>query len=469
MTPNWFATIALAAWPLVAIVLYRTKPFPEATLWTVLGGLLLLPAGASIKIEMIPAFDKNSIPSLCTLIGCIALAPRRQIKAKFGAVEILAIMCVVGPVFTSLSNNDAIIIGERILPGVGYYDGISALLSQVLFFLPFFVGRRFLQRPANTETVLQVLLTAGIFYSLLMLFEIRMSPVFSSWIYGFFPSGFSSEMRYGGFRPVVFMSNGLAAAFFLATAFLAAAAFWRVRVSIRSLPGGAVTAYLGVVLILCKSAGALIYAVCVGIFIQWFSPKAQMRLAVVLVSVALLYPVLRLTGNFPSNALVDTAMAVNKERAESLKTRFDQEQQLLERASQRFLFGWGRYGRNRVYEEQYGKDISITDGAWIEVIGQFGIVGFFAQFGLLALPVFRLFSALKSVASEREKVFLGALALIVALNLVEQIPNSSMSAWNWLLAGALLGRAEYLRAMMYAPRKSPGPDGLETRSMRMAR
>ena len=47
---NWFATLALLAWPLVALWLYQTRPVSQATLWTILGGYLLLPVGASIKL-----------------------------------------------------------------------------------------------------------------------------------------------------------------------------------------------------------------------------------------------------------------------------------------------------------------------------------------------------------------------------------------------------------------------------------
>jgi hypothetical protein len=458
MTANWFATVAIFTWPIVAIILYRTRSFSEATLWTILGGLLVLPSNISIKLEMIPAFDKNSIPNLCALTGCIALASRqRTVKPGFGVAEILAVAAIVGPVFTSISNHDTLVYGPTVLPGVGYYDGISALLSQLLFLLPFFIARRFLQKSSDTEAIMRVLVIAGLLYSVLMLFEIRMSPVLSSWVYGYFPSGFGSEMRYGGFRPVVFMKNGLTAAFFMMTAFLAAVAFWRLKTSIiRSFPPAGVSAYLSVVIILCKSAGALIYAGCIGFFVGWSKPKLQVRIAVVIATIGIFYPVLRMTNNFPTSVLLETAMTFSQERAESLKVRFDQEQQLLAHASQRFLFGWGRYGRNRLYEENYGKDISITDGAWIQILGQFGIVGFLAQFGLLALPVFRGMSALRFTSSARDRVFLAALTLIVALNLIEQIPNSSMSSWNWLLAGALLGRAEYLKAVANSPTKSFG-------------
>ena len=147
---------------------------------------------------------------------------------------------------------------------------------------------------------------------------------------------------------------------------------------------------------------------------------------------------------FPSDQLVDFAAALNQERADSLKVRFDQEEQLIERASQRFLLGWGRYGRSRVYEDS-GKDSSLTDGFWIITFGQFGIIGFLAQFGLLSLPVFRSLAAIRQAGPKHETVFLGALVLIATATVVEQLPNASITPWSWLLAGALLGRIERIQ------------------------
>src|SRR5262249_44908933 len=108
-------------------------------------------------------------------------------------------------------------------------------------------------------------------------------------------------------------------------------------------------------------------------------------------------------------------------------------------------FGWGRWGRSRVYDEESGKDLTVTDGRWIITIGQFGLLGFLAEFGLLALPVFYAGSALRFAGSPREMVALTALALIVSINIVDLLPNASVSPWTWLLSGALLGRAESLR------------------------
>ena len=87
----------------------------------------------------------------------------------------------------------------------------------------------------------------------------------------------------------------------------------------------------------------------------------------------------------------------------------------------------------------------MTDGRWTITLGQFGLFGFLAEFGLLALTVFRAASTLRFAESERDSVFLGALALIIAINMIDLLPNASLSPWTWLLAGALLGRAEALR------------------------
>lgn len=441
-TGNWLATIALMAWPVVALFLFRTKSLSEATVWTILGALLLLPSGISIKLPMVPAIDKNSIGNLCALAGCFFLARRaKRVGIGSGLAVLLAMASILTPVITSALNNDSVVIGGRLLAGVGLYDGISALLSQLILLLPFFIGRRILREAQDVETILRALALAGLIYSLPMLFEVRMSPQLSTWIYGYFPSSYAGEMRYGGYRPVVFMSNGLLAAFFLSTSFLAMVAMSRAKTPINGLLAGPASIYLGAVLVLCKSAGALVYAVILGILIRWTKPMVQVRLAVVLASIAILYPALRVADMFPHQTLVEFAATFNQERADSLNFRFNQERALLAHASERFAFGWGRYGRNRLYDES-GTDISITDGLWILTLGQFGFVGFVAQFGLLTLPVFRAAKALKKIRSAREKLFIATLALIVSITAIEQLPNASITAWSWLLVGALLGRVE---------------------------
>jgi hypothetical protein len=444
--PNLIAYFALLIWPAVTIYLYSLFPVGQATLLAILGGYLLLPVGTQIKFPMVPALDKNSIPSIAALIGCALYSGGMpKFFRGFRFVELLILMIPVGCFATSMFNNDPIQIGEIFLPGVGAYDAGSATIAEFIFILPFFLGRQFLRDAEHNAEILRTLVIAGLVYSLPMLFEIRLSPQLHTWIYGYFPHAFIQQIRYGGFRPVVFVGHGLLVAFFAMTTTVAAAACWRTRTRIwRMVPSG-ITAYLAFVVLLCKTGSALLYTAVLVPLVRVASPRWQVRVACVLTAIALTYPLLRVTSVFPTALLLEISASVNTDREESLKTRFDQEEQLLNHAWQRVWFGWGRFGRNRVFDVQSGRDVSITDGYWIITLGTFGLVGFIARFGLLSIAVFRAAGALKYAQSIREKEYLSALALIVAINIVDLLPNSTISPWTWLLVGALLGRAEALR------------------------
>jgi hypothetical protein len=420
----------------------------QATLWTILGAQLLLPVGAFIKVAPgIPQLDKISIPNLSALIGCM-LCARRPLRfwKGFGVTEMLLLMLLIGPFITSELNGDLVRSGSVILPSVGNYDALSSVVAEFLSILPFFLGRHVLKGEADNIEIFRTLVIAGLIYSVPMLFEIRMSPQLHNWVYGYLPSDFFQEVRDGGFRPVVFLGHGLAVAFFTMTTVVAAAALWRVEGRILQLPAAGITAYLGATLVLCKSAAALIYAAALVPLVRWTKPRLQVRIAIFLVTIPLLYPVLRTVDLVPTKAILDAATSFSADRAYSLQVRFDQEQQLLKRASERILFGWGRFGRARIYND-YGRDISLTDGHWIVILGQSGLFGFFAEFALLVLPVFRAASAFKLATFVSDRIFLSALTLIVAINIFDLVPNSWLTPWTWLLTGALLGRAEALQAI----------------------
>ena len=446
--PNSFAYLTLIVWPLVAIALYATRPVVQATLWTMLGAQLLLPVGTFFKIEMIPQLDKYSIPSLCVLVGCMVATGRPiRLWRKFGPVEALMLVFLISPVVTSLLNTDPIYVGQSVIPGVGLYDGLSAALSQFIVLIPFLIGRQWLRRPEDLQAVFTTVVIAGLGYSLLLLFEIRMSPQLHFWFYGYYPSDFIQQVRDGGsFRPMVFMGHGLIAGFFAMTAALAAAVLWRAKIQVvRGAPGGAVTAYLGIVLILCKSGADLVYGAILIPLVRWTKPRVQAKVALALVLLALSYPLTRMSHLFPINVLVDVSASISEQRAGSLRFRFDQEDQLLQHASDRLFFGWGRFGRNRIYLENWeglAGDASVTDGRWIITLGQFGLIGFIAEFGLLGASVFFAGRSLRAAKSFRHAVLLAGLALLVTANIIELLPNSTLLPWTWLLVGTLLGASE---------------------------
>jgi hypothetical protein len=448
LNPDWFAYLVLLLWPLVALYLFAKLHVRAALLWTILGGYLLLPVGTEIKFEMVPAFDKRSIPNLAALLGCVLFVGRLpKFFRGFGLADALVLLLFVVPFLSAMGNTDVIRIGDTILPAVGAYDAGSAALAQFIYILPFFLGRQFLRTFEDNAQIFRVMTIAGLFYSLLMLFEIRMSPQLHSWTYGYFPHDFAQQVRDGGFRPVVFIGHGLLVAFFAMTTTVASAVLWRTQIRVWRFTPATITGYLGVILLLCKTASAALYGAILVPVVRWASPRSQLRLASTLVIITLAYPLLRVTDVFPTSALLEAAYTLNADRAESLKTRFDQEDQLLAHAWERPWFGWGRFGRNRVFNGYLGRDSSITDGHWIITMGEFGLFGFIAEFGLLALVVLRAAGALKLSPTTRDGVYLAALALIVAINMIDLLPNSSISPWTWLLVGALLGRAEELYAL----------------------
>ena len=147
----------------------------------------------------------------------------------------------------------------------------------------------------------------------------------------------------------------------------------------------------------------------------------------------------------PVDDMVARAYAFDAARGQSLEFRFDNEAILLERASEKPWFGWGGYGRNMVFDPEYGKALTVPDGRWIIVIGLLGWVGYIMEFGLLALSLVYLAMQARTRA-EVLSPYAGVLALILAANMVDMLPNATLIPFTWLMAGALLGYAEALRA-----------------------
>lgn len=463
---NWLALIALMSWPLVAAVLFANVARSNAIVWTLLAGQLLLPVGAGIKIQMIPALDKSSIPNLSVLVGCLLLPHGRPRLPAAGLAEILILIYLIGPLVTCELNGDAILVGSAVLPGVGLYDAVSSIELAFILLIPFMIGRQYLRQPSDIRVVLGALAAAGVVYSLPLLFEVRFSPQLNLWVYGYYASEFIQAIRGGGFRPIVFMGHGLLAAHFAMLSAVAAAILWRLQQPLFGLPGAATTGYLAIVLLLCKSMGATVYAALLIPLTRWLTPHTQLRLATLLICVTLLYPALRSLDLFPTGLLVQSAAAFSQERADSLKFRFDNEDALLRHAMERPAFGWGRFGRNRLYDDDSGKDITVTDGRWIITLGQFGWFGFIAEFGLLSIGVMRALKALPLATSAADRAMLSGTALLVAISVLDLLPNSGLVPFIWLIAGALLGRAEAIlatarqasgRAKLFATPSPPDP------------
>lgn len=415
-------------------------PISRATLWAIVAPYLLLPAGLSVDLPLLPPLDKASVPNVAAYFACWLLAGKRvTLLPRLKLARILMFIFIASPFVTVLLNPDPIIAGATFIKGMEYWDAFSAVIRQVLFMLPFAMGAALFRTEKDLENIFRILTISGLLYSLPMLIEIRMSPQLNRWIYGFLPDGFLQNIRGEGFRPVVFVGHGLYVAYFTMITVVSAATLHRIRVGVLQLRSRTALAIMSVMLLLCKSMGSVIYAAIILPLIYLARPTRQVKIARVLVIIAVTYPLLRMVEWVPIHSLVDVASNVSAQRAQSLNFRFENDEKLLAKVMQRPIFGWGSWGRNRLYDEKTGRDISVTDGRWIITVGTFGLAGYLAEFGLLALPVFLCARIIKKVESRRERVMLAALNLLLAINMIDLLPNATVTPFSWMLAGILFG------------------------------
>jgi hypothetical protein len=273
-----------------------------------------------------------------------------------------------------------------------------------------------------------------------MLFEVRMSPQLHSWVYGYFPHSFAQQVRAGGFRPVVFLGHGLEVALFASMGVIGALVAARLKWRLLHVPAGAVAGYLGVVLLLCKTLGAFLYAVVAAPVVMFTRPRTWVKVAYALLLLVCAYPMLRSTGLVPLQHIANAASSVSEDRSESFQTRVKNEDQLLAKAMEKPLFGWGTWGRNLVYDKSSGKDISVTDGEWIIQFGTFGWLGYLSLFGLLTVAAFRAYRAVGDEVTP-EAITIGGLSLLLAVNTVDLLPNSNLTPLTLLVAGSIANAA----------------------------
>ncbi len=276
----------------------------------------------------------------------------------------------------------------------------------------------------------------------------RLSPQFHYWVYGYHQHSFLQTMRWGGYRPMVFMSHGLALARFFLVGVLGALVVAAHRKMILGMPSRVVAVILLVTLVLCKSTAAVAFAILGLAVIAFGGVRLRQTMAVVLAAVVVLYPALRAADIFPVGRLLTTAGMIDADRQQSLLFRFENEDELLAKARERIVFGWGEFNRSAVFDDM-GRPSSVTDGHWIVLLGISGAVGFVAAFGLLLAPVFAAARRLRFIHDRADRALVSGTSFILALVAIDFIPNALWADYPYLLGGALLG---VTRALALAPR-----------------
>lgn len=421
--------IALFGWIPLVVAMFFVLPTRFAVGLAYAGGWCFLPV-AGYTLPVFPDYDKTFAMSLAATLGLLLTNPIVFSRFRPSTCDIPAAVWCLSPMASNLSNR------------LGIYDGSSAMLSQLIGFgLPYFIGRCVYRTTADLKSLAVAILVPGLLYVPLCMWEIRMSPQLHVQFYGFFQHSFGQTVRFGGWRPIVFMNHGLQVGLWMASCFVIAFVAWRLKCKLPVLGiHGSVSVFVfGITVVLVKSLGAwVLVAAAVGALLLSQSSRRPVFL-IALIALAPAYIGARTTGVFSGKSVVRIVESqINASRAESLEFRLKNEEMLMERAWQRPLLGWGGWGRNRVTNES-GDDVSVTDGLWIIIFGVNGFVGLIVFYTTMLWGPLRIGLGLREglqFAGGEYAIPLG-LSLATVINVIDSLPNAMIIPAFFVVAGAL--------------------------------
>ncbi len=425
--------LVLAVWvPTIIGFFRRYEPYMVAV-WGMVLGWCFLP-NYDFDVPVLPDINKTNLTGIAVLLACYIFDRDTFRNFRLTKYDIPMLAYIVFAGVTSIVN------------GLGFYpDAISEMFrSFFLYGIPYLIGRLYFSNVRALRLLLFVLFLAGLIYIPFCLFEVRMSPQLHRMVYGFSVISFAEVVRMGGYRPTVFMQHGLMVSFFLCAAFVCGFGLFRAGLLPKKLFGERLpTSYALLILlattILCRSTGALMLMV-VGVALIFVVLKMKIR--ILLIITLLVFPVyvyIRCADLFDYQDLIMRINRINEERAQSLEYRFKNEDVLTKKAMEQPLFGWGGWGRSRIYDED-GNDISTTDSMWIISLGARGLLGLSSLTIALILGSILITLKLKkaNLSQQDEAVFVTTI-VIIAMFMADNTVNYMHNALIVAFSGALLG------------------------------
>ncbi len=163
-------------------------------------------------------FSKMQLTCASVFLAALLLDFKTIKSFRLQMVDLPMLIWCVCPLLSSLAND------------LGLFDAYVAAREQFIGWgLPYFIGRIYLTNHDRLREMAIGIVLSGLIYVPLCLLEIRLSPQLHTWMYGYPPrmNDFSQQVRYGGYRPVVFMDHSLAVAAWMSTATLTSFWLWR--------------------------------------------------------------------------------------------------------------------------------------------------------------------------------------------------------------------------------------------------
>ena len=430
---NISVPLALFSWvPLTVFLFFVLRPH-VAVLVAVIGGWLLLPA-MGYNLPGLPPFSKSTAIAVGLFLGGRFSGQRRMATFHWKLYDVPMVVWCLSPLVTSMVNK------------LGFYDGLSGVYAHVMAWgIPFMAGRIYFDSLDKLRDLCLALVLGGLLYLPLCLFEVRMSPQLSNMVYGFFPHSFVQHVRYGGYRPIVFMEHGLMVSLWMALTTIASFWLWRFGEvkNLKGIPMSLLFFGLTVTTLFCKSGNAWI-ALTIGLSSYFLYRYLHVLLPFRIL--ALIFPCyifLRVTGYMEASSIVSFVdRFFDAERSGSLGIRLVEEDLFIKKTMEHLVFGWGGFGRGWPVDPETGQlAIEMIDAMWLIVFNSFGLLGIVSlSVGMLSGPwmVLRSFrrQELGNLFAQTGPLLL---TLVICVFMIDSLVNSMVNPVYICTSGALLG------------------------------
>jgi hypothetical protein len=445
---NALVPLILYAWTPIVFYIYLKYPGQRAVIISFIVATLFLPV-SHIKFPGLPDFSKATGTSYAVLLATAIYDSGRFAKFRFSWIDVpMVLWCAVSPFVSSITND------------LGPYDGFSSALSQSMIWgAPYFLGRLYLGSFEGLKQLAIGIFAWGLIYVPFCWYESRTFSSLHVLVYGMNTGRDAGQsMRYGGYRPQVFMEHGLMLGVWLMASCVMGLILWRMGIIKRmwNLPIGVLFAILLLTFVISRSTGA--YALFLGavviLFVAW--QFRNILIVWLLIAGMIYYLYLGSMGTFSSKQIVaGLSQVFEQDRVASLQFRFENEEILGTKARQRMLFGWGGFGRNRVFDET-GEDISVTDSLWIIAFGVNGLFGLISMTTAILLPSVMFVIRYPAKLWKNPNVAPAAgLAVCIVLYMLDCILNAMVNPIFMLAAGGLAGVAIQPKRVATAQMQQP--------------
>jgi tetratricopeptide (TPR) repeat protein len=425
-----FPQLVLIIWFPIVLLLFATVKPRRAVIVANVAAMLVLPNGGFV-LPGLPDYSKTSGTSAAVLLGIVLFDFQRLVNFRPRWFDLPVVVWCGSYLVSSMSND------------LGIYDGLSSATFQVLLWgVPYLTGRLYLTDLAGVRELTTAMIVGGLIYLPLCLYESKFSPVLEGKIYGMASQPYALP-RFGlGYRPIVFMNTGLALGMWMIA--VALAAYWRWFCGetrrIMKLTPGLVAALLLLGAIMTKSLGAW-QLLAGGVGVLHLAKRTKKTWPVLLlVLLPLIYMGLRIPKFWSGqNMVAFTRQYFGEERAQSLETRVLAEDQLVDRALERPVWGWGGQGRSRVKNEA-GADSVLTDGYWVIALGVAGFAGLAGLTATFLLPTYLFLRRIPVRHWSDPKVApASALAVLLSLYMLDCLSNAMPNLVYAMAAGGITG------------------------------